>query len=231
MKLRQFLTLLAVIVMNLSLSAHTLRSPQGVLQLEVGLNSNGTPFYELHRGQQTVLRPSTLGIEIKGGKHFTEGFEIDTVTYSTFDEEWAPVWGEQATIRNHYNEMAVQLYQPATQRTMVLRFRLYDDGLGFRYEFPYQNRLSYFIITDEKTQFALTGDHTACWVPGDSYTQEYIINKTRLSEIRGKIASMSFNPKYNYLFSPTGVMTALQLITDEGLYLNIHEAALVDYAP
>ncbi|MBO7168745.1 MAG: glycoside hydrolase family 97 N-terminal domain-containing protein, partial [Rikenellaceae bacterium] len=135
MKLHKILLLMVASVMSLSLSAHTLRSPQDVLQLEVGVNQNGTPVYELRRGEKTILRPSTLGIEIKGGKHFTEGFEIDTVTYSTFDEVWTPVWGEQATIRNHYNEMAVRLYQPATQRTMVLRFRLYDDGLGFRYEF------------------------------------------------------------------------------------------------
>lgn len=210
--------------------AQRLDSPQGVLRLNFSLDEAGVPVYELFRGDKTVLRPSTLGIEVKGGRNFTSGFEIDTVVYSSFDQTWEPVWGEVARIRDCYNEMAVTLNQPSTDRKMVLRFRLYDDGLGFRYEFPYQNRLSYFIITDEKTQFALTGDHTACWVPGDSYTQEYVINKTRLSEIRSKIAGMYFNPQYNYVFSPTGVMTALQLQTDDGLYLNIHEAALVDYA-
>ncbi len=230
LQIRKTLIACLLLCVGMSASAQRLNSPNGILNLSFSLNENGTPTYDLHRGELTVLRPSTLGIEIKEGRHLTAGFEIDTVTYSTMDETWAPVWGEQANIRNHYNEMAVNLYQPTTQRYMTIRFRLYDDGMGFRYEFPYQQKLSYFIITDEKSQFALTGDHMACWVPGDSYTQEYVINKTRLSEIRSTIGKMSFNPKYNYLFSPTGVMTALQLTTDEGLYLNIHEAALVDYA-
>ncbi|MBR2451707.1 MAG: glycoside hydrolase family 97 protein [Rikenellaceae bacterium] len=229
-QIRNILVTCLFVCLGLSVSAQTLNSPNKILNLKFSLNDGGTPTYELYRGEMTVLRPSTLGIEIKGGKHLTSGFEIDTVTYATIDETWEPVWGEQATIRNHYNEMAVRLHQPSSKRYMTIRFRLYDDGMGFRYEFPYQKHLSYFIITDEKSQFALTGDHTAFWVPGDSYTQEYIINKTRLSEIRGTIGKMSFNPKYNYLFSPTGVMTALQLVTDDGLYLNIHEAALVDYA-
>ena len=228
--MKKSLFTLVLAALCLAASAQSLSSPEGILKLDFSLNGDGTPVYELHRGGQTVLKPSKLGIEVRGGRHFTSGFEIDTVQYAAFDETWAPVWGEVAEIRDRYNEMAVTLRQKATDRKMVLRFRLYDDGLGFRYEFPYQKNLSYFVITDEKTQFALTGDHIACWVPADAYTQEYTINKTRLSEIRSTIAGMSFNPTYNYLFSPTGVMTALQLITDDGLYLNIHEAALVDYA-
>ena len=228
--MKKMLFTLLCAVMGLAAAAQSIVSPESVLRLDFGLDGNGTPVYELHRGEKTVLKPSKLGIEVRGGRHFTAGFEVDTVVYTSFDQTWEPVWGEVDRIRDRYNEMAVTLYQKSTDRKMVLRFRLYDDGLGFRYEFPYQKKLSYFVITDEKTQFALTGDHMACWVPGDAYTQEYTINKTRLSEIRPTIAGMRFNPTYNYLFSPTGVMTALQLITDDGLYLNIHEAALVDYA-
>lgn len=158
-------------VMGLAAAAQSIVSPESVLRLDFGLDGNGTPVYELHRGEKTVLKPSKLGIEVRGGRHFTAGFEVDTVVYTSFDQTWEPVWGEVDRIRDRYNEMAVTLYQKSTDRKMVLRFRLYDDGLGFRYEFPYQKKLSYFVITDEKTQFALTGDHMACWVPGDAYTQ------------------------------------------------------------
>ena len=140
-RIRNIIVACLFICLGVSVSAQTLKSPNEILNLQFSLNDNGTPVYELHRGKTTVLRPSTLGIEIKGGKHLTSGFEIDTVTYATINEMWEPVWGEQASIRNHYNEMAVQLHQPSSKRHMTIRFRLYDDGMGFRYEFPYQNNI------------------------------------------------------------------------------------------
>ncbi len=226
-----FLLFITVVVCSTAF-AEELRSPNGITTLRFWLDE-GVPVYQLFYKEKPVVLPSKLGLELKRGSSFMDGFEIDSVQRSTFDETWQPVWGEVKEIRNHYNEMAVTLKQPASNRTMVLRFRLYDDGLGFRYEFPYQKNLSYFVIKEERTQFAMTGDHMACWVPGDTYTQEYTITKSRLSEIREGIANhkrhtVSISPET--IFSPTGVQTALQLITDDGLYINIHEAALVDYS-
>ena len=159
-----------------------------------------------------------------------DGFEVTGTTASTFDETWKPVWGEVKDIRNHYNELLVKLNQQNTGRQMNIRFRLYDDGLGFRYEFPQQKNLIYFVIQEEKTQFAMAGDHTAYWIPGDYDTQEYDYTTSRLSEIR-KLMPEAITPNSSQTpFSPTGVQTALMMKTDDGLYINLHEAALVDYS-
>ena len=160
---------------------------------------------------------------------FYDGFALESVETSTFDETWEPVWGEEAQIRNHYNELLVNLVQTSTDRKMAIRFRLYDDGLGFRYEFPYQSKLSYFVIKEEMTQFALAGDHTAWWVPGDYDTQEYNFTECRLSEIAGKMQDAICGNDSQTPYSVNGVQTSLQMRTDSGLYINIHEAALLDY--
>src|SRR5690606_7912899 len=149
---------------------------------------------------------------------------------STFDETWTPVWGEVKAIRNHYNEMAVTLSQKGTNRQMLIRFRLFDEGLGFRYEFPHQKDLTYFVIKEEKTQFAMTGDHTAFWIPGDYDTQEYDFTTSRLSEIRGLMPKAITANVSQASFSPTGVQTSLMMKTDQGIYINLHEAALINYA-
>ncbi|MEG2366328.1 MAG: glycoside hydrolase family 97 protein, partial [Alistipes sp.] len=156
-------------------------------------------------------------------------FEIIGTDSTTFDETWRTVWGEEETIRNHYNELTISLKQQQSGRLMRLHFRLFDDGLGFRYEFPDQPNLIYFVLTDERTEFAMTGDHTAWWIPGDYDTQEYDYNCSRLSEIRPQMQRIAMNNVSQSVFSPVGVQTALQLKTDEGLYINLHEAALVDY--
>ena len=158
------------------------------------------------------------------------GFEVQDVQTATFDETWQPVWGEESEIRNHYNEMAVTLYQPMNDRSLVVRFRLFDDGLGFRYEFPEQRSLTYFVIKEERTQFAMAGDHTAFWLPGDYDTQEYSTVTSKLSEIRGLMPSAITPNSSQTPFSPTGVQTPLMMRSDDGLYINLHEAALVDYS-
>ncbi len=231
--------------------AETLKSPDGNLELRFVLTPEGVPTYSLNYGDRAVVLPSKLGFEIRGNRlkdtfeqecdkvygapeSLNDGFVLVSVKRDSLDETWEPVWGEESHIRNHYNELAVTLEQdPANKKgpkaVMLIRFRLYDDGLGFRYEFPEQKRLKYFVIKDELTQFAMAGDHTAWWIPGDYDTQEYNYTASRLSEIRSLSASKVEGNASQQTFSPTGVQTALQMRTDDGLYINIHEAAVVDY--
>ncbi|MFA6813626.1 MAG: glycoside hydrolase family 97 protein [Bacteroidaceae bacterium] len=211
--------------------AESIKSPNGLLTLNVTLNKEGTPMYELSYKGKEVIKPSKLGLEIiDDTQGLMSGFTLTKAETSTFDETWTPVWGEVKSIRNHYNELAVTLTQKAKDRYIILRFRLFNDGLGFRYEFPSQKNLIYFVIKEEHTQFAMTGDHTAFWIPGDYDTQEYNYTESKLSEIRGLLKQAIDHNASQYVFSPTGVQTALQMKTADGLYINIHEAALVNYS-
>lgn len=204
-------------------------SPDGNLVLTVGLMGT-KPCYALLYKDKEVILPSTLGLELREGRSLTDGFEMGRPERSSFDETWEPVWGETKSIRNRYNELLVPFVQRDPDRTLNVRFRLYDDGLGFRYEFPEQPELTYFVIGEEKTRFALSGDHTAYWIPGDYDTQEYDYTVSRLSEIRGLMQTAITDNASQTQFSPTGVQTSLQLRTDDGLYINLHEAALIDYS-
>ena len=191
---------------------------------------NGVPVYNVTYKGRLAVKDSKMGLELKDGKHLTEGFVLEGADTSTFDETWRPVWGEVSQIRNHYNEYVARLRQPSTDRKMNIRFRVYDDGVGFRYEFPQQKNLVYFTIKEERTEFAMTGDHTAWWIPGDYDTQEYDYTESRLSEIPSLFdAAVSYNASQT-TFSKTGVQTSLQMKTADGLYINIHEAALIDYS-
>ncbi len=206
-----------------------LQSPGGTLELQFNLTETGAPQYALLRDGADVILPSALGFDLMDGTSLKDGFVIEGIEKSTFDEVWHPVWGEEDSIRNHYNEALVTLKDKG-DRVMQIRFRLYDDGLGFRYEFPLENALTYFNIQEELTEFAMTGNHTAWWVPGDYDTQEFSPTECLLSEIRGRSEGArrgGGTPQKG--FSPTGVQTALQLKTAEGLYLNIHEAAVLNY--
>ena len=204
-------------------------SPGGGITVTVDVN-DGVPVYSMQYKGKSVINPSKLGLELTNAENLMSGFEIVNSTTSEFDETWQPVWGETKNIRNHYNELLVELKQPATDRFMNLRFRVYDDGLGFRYEFPTQNNLVYFVVKEEHTQFAMNGDHTAWWIAGDYDTQEYDYTESRLSEIRGLMAGSISGNASQTQFSPTGVQTSIQMKTDDGLYINLHEAALVDYS-
>lgn len=230
--------LFALMLLPMMAMAQTVKSPNGNVSVKFSLD-NGRPVYEVSYKNRAVVKPSYLGLELAKTKHASKGMEetslmdgfvIANTDTSSFDETWKPVWGETATIRNHYNELAVTLNQPATKRNIVIRFRVYDDGMGLRYEFPQQEELNYFVIKEEHTQFAMAGDHKAFWIPGDYDTQEYETVESKLSEIRGLMKSAITPNSSQTPFSPTGVQTSLQMKTDDGLYINIHEAACVNYA-
>lgn len=210
--------------------AQTVTSPDGNVTLDFSLNSAGTPTYRVDYKGKAVILPSTLGLELTGGKPLTGSFRISRTATSAFDETWQPVWGETRDIRNHYNELLVEMEQGAGGRLMNLRFRVYDDGMGFRYEFPQQRSMPYFVVKAEHTQFAMSGDNTAWWIPGDYDTQEYDYTESRLSEIRGLMKGAISSNASQTQFSPTGVQTSLQMKTAGGIYVNIHEAALTDYS-
>jgi glucan 1,4-alpha-glucosidase len=222
--------LLCLFMLNFSI-AQELKSPNGNVVMQFLLQKDGSPTYQLKYKNKAVIKPSKLGLELKGEtKSLLNDFSIADTKFSAFDETWKPVWGEVASVRNNYNELAVTLNQKGTDRQIIIRFRLFNDGLGFRYEFPTQKNLVYFIIKEEKTQFAMTGDHTAFWLAGDYDTQEYDYTTSKLSEIRG-LHKAAVTPNCSQMpFSPTGVQTALMMKTADGLYINLHEAALIDYA-
>ena len=213
-----------------TLKAEKLTSPNGQLEMNFTLTPQGEPLYELTYKGKAVIKPSKLGLELKDAPSLMDGFKLVEQQQTTFDETWQPVWGEESNIRNHYNELLVTLRQEAHNRNIQIRFRLFDDGLGFRYEFPLQQNLNYFVIKEEHTQFAMAGDHTAFWIPGDYDTQEYDYTESKLTEIRGLMDGAITENSSQTQFSPTGVQTSLQMKTADGLYINLHEAALLDYA-
>lgn len=221
------------------MTAQTVKSPNGDVAVKFYIDNGGKPAYEMSYKNSEVIRKSYLGLELAKDKHASkgvnetdliDGFVIADTKQTSFDETWKPVWGETSTIRNKYNELAVTLNQPESQRNIIIRFRVYDDGMGFRYEFPQQTSLNYFIIKEECSQFAMTGDHKAFWIPGDYDTQEYETVVSKLSEIRALMKSAITGNASQTPFSPTGVQTSLQMKTDNGLYINIHEAACVNYS-
>ncbi len=230
----------------LPVNSRTLASPDGRMEATFYL-LNGIPHYALSRDEKPVILGSRMGFELEWRDDLAHAFVLKDVQRSTFDEVWHPVWGEEAKIRNHYNEMLVTLEQPvgsvesmdhSTEKRptiMQIRFRLYDDGLAFRYEFPMRyngidNALVCFWFKEELTQFHLTGDHTAWWIPGDYDTQEYNYTESRLSQIDSLYEKGHEHGGWPWTdFSRTGVQTALQMRTDDGLYINIHEAATLDF--
>ena len=229
---------LCALMMPLLLLAQQVKSPNGNVVVSFSLTDNGVPTYQVSYKGKAVIKPSHLGLELTPSKHdgikaedtnLMNGFKVTKTETSTFKETWKPVWGETNSILNHYNEMAVSLTQEHPNRTMIIRFRVYNDGMGLRYEFPRQNNLSYFIIKDEHTQFAMAGDHTAWWIPGDYDTQEYETITSKLSDIRSKMKEAITDNASQTTFSPTGVQTSLQMKSSDGLYINLHEAACVDY--
>ena len=229
---------LCALMMPLLLVAQQVKSPNGNVVVSFSLVDNGVPTYQVSYKGKPVIKQSRLGLELTPSNNdgikpedtnLMNGFKVTNTETSSFKEVWKPVWGETSSILNHYNEMAVSLTQDHPNRTIIVRFRVYNDGMGLRYEFPRQSNLGYFIIKDEHTQFAMAGDHTAWWLPGDYDTQEYETVTSKLSEIRSKMKAAVTDNTSQTTFSDTGVQTSLQMKTSDGLYINLHEAACVNY--
>lgn len=229
--MKKIACLIALLFAGTVIHAQQLISPNGNFKMDLILSAEGTPVYTLAYKGKTVINASKLGIELKNDKHsFLNGFSLKNTESKTFDETWQPVWGEWKNIRNYYNELAITLHQNGGDRDLIIRFRLFNDGLGFRYEFPAQKNLLHFVIKEERTQFAMTGDHTAYWISGDYDTQEYDYTTSKLSEIRGLMKGSRSSNASQTEFSPTGVQTSLMLKTADGIYINLHEAALINYS-
>lgn len=229
--MRRFFMLMCLVCLGLAGRVHAseVTSPNGEMKLTFTLRDS-KPYYSVSFRGKPVIKPSRLGYELHNAENLLEGFTQTGEKTSTFDETWTPVWGENKTIRNHYKELLVGLIQEKTGRVMNLRFRVYDEGVGLRYEFPQEgSKLNYFVVKEECTEFALTGDHIAWWIPGDYDTQEYEYSRSRLSEIRPLFKKKVTDNASQTSFSETGVQTSLQLKTDDGLYINLHEAALLNY--
>lgn len=221
--------LIAILSLATSLVAQTLYSPDKKFKLNFDLSSSGQAQYTLSFNGKSVVNTSRLGITLRDSKALVEGFTIAKIDTTQHDSTWEPVWGEVKTIRNLYKELAITLTQHETNRKLLIRFRLFNDGLGFRYEFPDQPNLKHFIVSDETTEFSLTGDHKTFWIPGDYETNEYVYTTSKLSEISPTVRSAEADEISTRSVITNGVQTPLMLKTSGSLYINIHEAALVNY--
>ena len=228
---KYFVSVFVMIFSIFGLNAQELKSPNGNFKMIFALENDGTPTYQLFMKNKEIIKKSKLGLELqKDKKSLLNDFKLVNEVRNTFDETWKTVWGEETEIRNHYNELALTLKQNETERQVIIRFRLFNEGLGFRYEFPEQKNLTYFVVKEERTEFAMTGDHTAFWIPGDYDTQEYDFTESKLTEIRKLFRGAVSENASQKQFSDTGVQTSLMLKTADGIYINIHEAALINYS-
>ena len=229
--MKKIVSVILVLTAIFGASAQEFQSPNGNFKMSFSLGNDGTPMYQLFFKNKEVIKKSKLGLELqKDKKSLVNDFKVMDTKESTFNETWKTVWGEETQIQNHYNELAVTLKQNETDREIIVRFRLFNEGLGFRYEFPQQKNLIYFVIKEERTEFAMTGNHTAFWIPGDYDTQEYDYTESKLSEIRSLFRGAVSENASQKQFSDTGVQTSLMMKTADGLYINIHEAALINYS-
>jgi hypothetical protein len=228
---KYFVSVFVMVFSIFGLNAQELKSPNGNFKMIFALENDGTPTYQLFMKNKEIIKKSKLGLELQKDKQsLLNDFKLVNEVRNTFDETWKTVWGEETEIRNHYNELALTLKQNETEREVIIRFRLFNDGLGIRYEFPEQKNLTYFVVKEERTEFAMTGDHTAFWIPGDYDTQEYDFTESKLTEIRKLFRGAVSENASQKQFSDTGVQTSLMLKTADGIYINIHEAALINYS-
>lgn len=229
--MKKIVSVILVLTAIFGAFAQEFQSPNGNFKMSFSLGNDGTPMYQLFFKNKEVIKKSKLGLELqKDKKSLVNDFKVIDTKQSTINETWKTVWGEETQIQNHYNELAVKLKQNETEREIIIRFRLFNEGLGFRYEFPQQKNLIYFVIKEERTEFAMTGNHTAFWIPGDYDTQEYDYTESKLSEIRSLFRGAISENASQKQFSDTGVQTSLMMKTADGLYMNIHEAALINYS-
>ena len=228
---KYFVSVFVMVFSIFGMNAQELKSPNGNFKMVFAIENDGTPTYQLFMKNKEIIKKSKLGLELqKDKKSLLNDFKLVNEVHNTFDETWKTVWGEETEILNHYNELALTLKQNETERQVIIRFRLFNDGLGFRYEFPEQKNLTYFVVKEERTEFAMTGDHTAFWIPGDYDTQEYDFTESKLTEIRKLFRGAVSENASQKQFSDTGVQTSLMLKTADGIYINIHEAALINYS-
>jgi len=227
--MKKILFVIILLTSTTLLFAQTLYSPDKNFRLSVILSKEGQPYYELTYKKKTIIKFSRLGIELNDSSSLVQGFTIAKIDSTHQDTTWEPVWGEVKSIRNNYKELALTHTQATTTRTMIVRFRLFNDGLGFRYEFPKQTNLAHFVVKDEVTEFALAGDHKTFWIPGDYDTNEYVYSTTKLSEADPALRDGSADEISTRNVVPGGVQTPLMMKSVDGLYINIHEAALVNY--
>jgi len=228
---KKFVSVVVLFFTIFSSNAQEFQSPNGAFKMIFALENDGTPTYQLFMNNKEIIKKSKLGLELqKDKKSLLNDFKVIAENRKSFDETWQPVWGEETAIKNNYNELALTLKQNETDRNIIIRFRLFNDGLGFRYEFPEQKNLTYFVLKEERTEFAMTGNHTAFWIPGDYDTQEYDFTESKLTEIRTLFRGAVSENASQKQFSDTGVQTSLQLKTADGIYMNIHEAALINYS-
>jgi glucan 1,4-alpha-glucosidase len=228
---KYFVSIFVMVFSIFGMNAQELKSPNGNFKMVFAIENDGTPTYQLFMKNKEIIKKSKLGLELqKDKKSLLNDFKLVNEVRNTFDETWKTVWGEETEIRNHYNELALTLKQNETERQVIIRFRLFNDGLGFRYEFPEQKNLTYFVVKEERTEFAMTGDHTAFWIPGDYDTQEYDFTESKLTEIRKLFRGAVSENASQKQFSDTGVQTSLMFKTADGIYINVHEAALINYS-
>lgn len=210
-------------------NAQSLQSPSKKIELNFKLSSDGKLYYSVYYLKKAIINESSLGIKLKEGGNLDADFRIDSIGHKNVNETWQPVLGEQSNIKNNYNQMIVALSQPSTNRKLNIIFKAYDEGVAFRYEFPKQQNLNYFIISDEKTQFNLTGDHKTFWIPGDYDSQEYVYNETKLSEVDNSKLDLNNGINVKSIKDRYRVQSPLQMKTADGIYINIFEAAVVNY--
>jgi len=229
--MKKYLSIFCILLINAVAFTQQIKSPSGTISMTFSLTSEGQPTYKLNMGKKEVIKTSKLGIILKDSAPLTTGFAISKTDSSLIDQTWDPVWGEVKTIRNNYRELAITLIQKEQKnRKMIIRFRLFNDGLGFRYEFPQQSGFSYFTVTDEKTEFNLTGDHKTFWIPGDYDSNEYPYAVTSLSQIHALTESKFGGMSLQTVIADNAVQTPLMMKSTDGLYINIHEAALINYS-
>jgi hypothetical protein len=220
---------IALLLFVFCISAQSIQSPSKQILLDFGLAENGRPTYSVTFKNKPVILQSALGIYLKDGSNLATNFSSEGIKNITFNENWKPVLGEQASIINHYNEMKVALSQAGTNRKMNIIFKVYDEGVAFRYEFPKQKDLNYFIIKEEKTEFNLAGNHKTFWIPGDYDSQEYPYEETKLSEINTDNVNLNNGIGLKTIFSKYAVQSPLMMKSEDGIYINIFEAAVVNY--
>jgi hypothetical protein len=210
-------------------NAQSVQSPSKEITVDFKLADKGKPTYTVAYKNKPVILESSLGLNLKNDTAFISDFSIDSIGRKSVSESWKPVLGEQSNIKNNYNELTIALSQKSTSRKMNIIFKVYDEGVAFRYEFPKQANLNYFIVSDEKSEFNLAGNHKAFWLPGDFDSQEYAYNETKLSEVNTENIDLNNGIGLKSIFGKYGVQSPLMMKSADGLYINIFEAAVVNY--